>query len=194
VSVIASCRTDDAARGAGKEGQAGPVAAARLQVPALAVHHVEAPGLNIDELTIRLRDAVDQSSGAPCVDETAVRQELAACTEAPCPDAVARQYRDATYIVDGSVSRVGDAMLATVRVQKGVEEVARATASDPDARIAIANAGTEVGARMRKLLVSAGAEALPLVDPAVSGHDTTPSAPDPTQALPDASATERGDQ
>lgn len=164
------CTTDDGARTEPREGAAEPE---RLAVPAIAVRHVDAPGFNIDELTLRLREAVDRASGAPCVDESAVRAELAACTEAPCADAIARQYREASIIVVGSVSRVGEALLATVRVQRGVDEVARATASSHDARLAVAQAGAAAGASLRALLVQEAPPAPPPTDEAAHSEGST---------------------
>jgi hypothetical protein len=137
---------------------------------------------------------VEQSSGAPCVDELAVRAELAACMEAPCPDAIARQYRDASVLVDSSVSLVGESMLATVRIQRGVDELVRATSANKDARVALEDAGTKAGKALRDRLLKEGAEPLASTDPTVGQVDPTAGSADDTAARPDPAATERGDR
>lgn len=116
----------------------------------------DAPGLNVEDLAARLRDAVDSTSGIEVVDELSVRRELAACQEAPCPDVVAARYRDAAFVIASSVSRVGDVFLATVRVQRGADEMARTSAQARDAREALETAGRAAGALLRDQLVHEG--------------------------------------
>ena len=153
--ALGSCATDKPARGGGP-GSAAPVAALPLAAAPAAVRMVDAPGLNVEDLTARVREAVARTSGLEAVDELSVRRELAACTEAPCPDEVAVRFRDARYLVAATVSRVGPTFLASVRVQEGARELARANAEDPDARRAIAKAGFAAGALLRRVLVDTG--------------------------------------
>lgn len=136
---------------------APPPAAKKIDAAPAAVRPPDAPGLNVEDLSARLRDAMTLTSGVDVVDDLSVRAELAACEEAPCPDVVAQKYRDAEYVVASSVSRVGDVFLTTVRVQKGSEELVRATAQSQDARASVEAAGHEAGARLRAKLVAAGA-------------------------------------
>lgn len=153
--IGAGCASTSAAR----EEEAPPafVAATTLDVPPAAVRTPDAPGLNVEDLSARLRDAVQGSSGVLTVDELSVRAELAACVEAPCPEVVAARYRDAVFMVGSSVSRVGDVFLATVRVQRGAREIARATAQDADPRRSLEAAGRDAGASLRKVLLDEGA-------------------------------------
>jgi hypothetical protein len=134
-----------------------PPKAAAIDAPPAAVRTVDAPGLNVEDLTARLRDAMSITGGVIFVDELSVRAELAACTEAPCPEVVADKYRSATFVVSSSVSKVGAVFLASVRVQEGARELSRATAQASDARLALENAGYEAGTKLRAALVSRGA-------------------------------------
>lgn len=129
---------------------------APLTVAPAAVRMVDAPGLNVEDLTARVRDALARTSGVDAVDELSVRRELAACTEAPCPDEVAVRFRDAQFVVASTVSRLGSTFLASVRVQQGAREVARANAEDADARKAVAKAGWAAGALLRRVLIDSG--------------------------------------
>ncbi len=147
-------------------------AAAKIDAPPAAVHLVDAPGLNVEDLSARLRDAVALTSGLDVVDEPSVRAELAACTEAPCPDAVASKFKDAAFIVASSVSRIGDTFLCTVRVQRGAKELVRAVAQAPDAGVSIQQAGHEAGAKLREELLAEGA----------AENVATPPAPDAAPA------------
>jgi hypothetical protein len=152
------CAHDAAGAPAAAADDAGaPAAATPLATRPVAVRLVEAPGFFIDDLTARLRDAVALTSGAPVVDEVGVRNELGACTEAPCPDKIGAQFRDAKYVVASSVSRVGDSFIAAVRIQESVEEIARENAEARDARVAITAAGRAAGAKLRARLLAEGA-------------------------------------
>jgi hypothetical protein len=133
----------------------GP-AATPLDAPPAALHVPDAPGLNVEDLGARLRDAIARASGVDVVDEASVRRELAACTEAPCPDTLAEKYRQSAFVVASSVSRIGEVFLATVRVQRGAQELARTTAQAPDARVAVVTAGTEAGVKLRAALLAQG--------------------------------------
>ena len=133
-----------------------PAATTPLDAPPAAVRVVDAPGLNVEDLTARVRDALARTSGLVAVDELSVRRELQACTVAPCPDEQAVRFRDARYLVASSVSRLGATFLASVRVQEGARELARANAEDPDARRAIAKAGMAAGASLRRTLLANG--------------------------------------
>jgi hypothetical protein len=133
-----------------------PPAATKLAAPPAAVHSPDAPGLNVEDLSARLRIAVARTSGVPVVDELSVKRELAACTEAPCPDALASQYRDAGFVVGSSVSKVGSVFLTTVRIERGAVEMVRTTAQAGDARVSIETAGLEAGAELRKKLIGEG--------------------------------------
>lgn len=131
-------------------------AATRLDVAPAALHAPDAPGLNVEDLGAQLRDALSRSSGVEVVDEASVRRELAACAEAPCPDTLAERYRTSAFVVASSVSRIGETFLASVRVQRGAEELARTTAQSPDARKALTLAGVEAGVKLRAKLVEQG--------------------------------------
>ncbi len=154
--LASSCATDKAAQTGASSTSAAAAVAGPLDAPPAAVRVVDAPGLNVEDLTARARDAVAQASGLEAVDELSVRRELAACTEAPCPDELAVRYRDARFLVASSVSRLGGTFLASVRVQDGPKEIARANAEDPDARRALAKAAAAAGAQVRRALVAAG--------------------------------------
>lgn len=161
--ALSSCATDPAAQ-VGRAASGEPAAALPVVAAPAAVRMVDAPGLNVEDLTARVREAVARTSGLEVVDELSVRRELAACTEAPCPEEVAVRYRDARYLVATTVSRVGATFLSSVRVQEGATELARANAEDPDARRAVAKAGWAVGAVLRRVLMDSGA-ASPVVAP-----------------------------
>lgn len=154
--LASSCASDKTASLAAAPVAGGSSSATPLDAPPAAVRVVDAPGLNVEDLTARTRDAVAHASGLHVVDELSVRRELAACTEAPCPDELAVRYRDARYLVASSVSRLGSTFLASVRVQDGAKEIARANAEDPDVRRAVVKAATAAGAQVRKVLVAAG--------------------------------------
>lgn len=154
--VGAGCASTPAARD--EDAPPALVVATMLDVPPAAVRTPDAPGLNVEDLSARLRDALQASSGVLTVDELSVRAELAACVEAPCPDVVAARYRDAVFMVGSSVSRVGHVFLATVRVQRGAREIARATAQDADPRKSLEAAGHDAGASLRTALLGEGAQ------------------------------------
>ena len=126
----------------------GPPAAA-LPGITVAISMPEAPGYNVEDLSARVRVAVQRGSGLVAVDAMSVQAELGACTVAPCPDALAIQYRDARYICASSLSRIGDVFIVSVRVQRGIQEVARANAEDKDARIAVMRAAYAAGQALR---------------------------------------------
>jgi hypothetical protein len=147
--------------GPGRASGAPPVpVASRLAVPPAAARTPDAPGLNVEDLSARVRDALQATSGVEVVDELSVRRELAACTEAPCPDALASRYRAAGFMVASSVSRVGDVFLASVRVQRGIHELARAHAEDSDPRASLEKAAHEAGRMLRAALTREGAPEL----------------------------------
>ncbi|MBI1947049.1 MAG: hypothetical protein HYS27_15235 [Deltaproteobacteria bacterium] len=154
--LAASCTGDKAAGRGAPPATAATPSTTPLDAPPAAVRVVDAPGLNVEDLTARVRDALARDSGLEVVDELSVRRELAACTEAPCPDELAVRFRDARYLVASSVSRLGSTFLASVRVQDGPKEIARANAEDPDARVAAAKAGAAAGAQVRRVLLAAG--------------------------------------
>ncbi len=170
--VLAGCETGKGVQAADAVVVHAGSAASALAVAPSAVRLVEAPGFNVEDLTARLRVAIVDASGAPCVDEFNVRAELGTCTVAPCVDVVARQYTNAEFIVASSVSRVGDVLLASVRVQRGVDEVARANAQGKDARIAIEVAGREAGAKFRSFLIEQGYGAPPGEPSAPQGSES----------------------
>lgn len=138
-----------------------------LAAPPAAVRLPDAPGLQIEVLAPRLGEAFRATSGIEAIDEVALRRELAECTEAPCPDAMATKYRDARFIVVSSVSRVGRTFLASVRIIEGVRELARSTAQDPDAARSLERAGRDAGAMLRARLLQRGEPAV--VAPAITG-------------------------
>lgn len=156
VILASSCAADKGAVRDSARAGAAAASVTSLDAPPAAIRVVDAPGLNVEDLTARVRDALAAASGLEAVDELSVRRELAACTEAPCPDQLAVRYRDARFLVATSVSRLGATFLASVRVQDGAKEIARANAEDPDARRAIAKAGAAAGAQARSVLVAAG--------------------------------------
>jgi hypothetical protein len=146
---------------AGKAGEQTALARAaatvsELDAPPAAVRVPDAPGLNVEDLAARLRDAMGAASGIDVVDELSVRRELAACTEAPCPDDVAERYGRAAFVVASSVSPLGAVFLSTVRVLRGVDELVRTSAQAPDARASLESAGRAAGALLRKRLVEEG--------------------------------------
>ena len=124
-----------------------------LEAPPAAVSIIDAPGLNVEDLTAHVRDAIAFTSGLDVVDQLSVRAELAACTEAPCPDRVAKRYEAAAFIVAGSVSRVGSTFLATVHIQRGTQEVLRVSARGTDALQVAERAGHEAGVRLREQIL-----------------------------------------
>jgi hypothetical protein len=160
VAIIAATLAVACATSKPSVDQADAVAAlpkpSALDAPPAAVSIPDAPGLNVEDLAARLRDAVASTSGVDVVDELSVRRELAACVEAPCPDVVAEKFRRAAFVVASSVSRLGDVYLATVRVQRGAEEIARTSAQASDARASLESAGREAGALLRKKLIDDG--------------------------------------
>lgn len=151
-----SCTGDKAAGRGAASATGGAPPATPLDAPPAAVRVVDAPGLNVEDLTARVRDALAHGSGLEVVDELSVHRELAACTEAPCPEQQAARFRDARFLVASSVSRLGTTFLASVRVQDGPKEIARANVEDPDARSAVAKAAAVAGAQVRRVLVAAG--------------------------------------
>lgn len=152
--ALAACATPPSTTSSGGVTEAP---ASRLAAPPAAVHVPDAPGLNVEDLSARLRDAFQIASGVETVDELSVRAELAACTEAPCPEVVADRFRNASFIVASSVSRVGSVFLATVRVQRGAQELARAGAQDKNAAAALEAAAREAGHVLHDKLVAEGA-------------------------------------
>src|SRR4051794_3945766 len=80
---LVACGTPQAAAGGGGAGPAkpAPAAAKPLEAPPAAVHLPDAPGLNVEDLSARLRIAFARTSGLDVVDDLSVRRELAACTE-----------------------------------------------------------------------------------------------------------------
>lgn len=153
-SACASSKSDSADAAIGLAAAASK--ASPLDAPPAAIQVPEAPGLNVEDLGARLREAVGNASGVDVVDEASVRRELASCEEAPCPEVLADKYRNAAFVVASSVSKIGSTFLATVRIQRGATEIARVNSQAPDARVAVATAGTEAGAKLRAKLLADG--------------------------------------
>lgn len=125
-----------------------------LDVSPAAVTICEAPGLHAEDLTARVRDVLHAASGVPVVDEFSVKRELAACLESPCPDTAVSAYRRSGFIVTSSVVQLGASYFASVRVGRGVQVIARATATRDDAQQAVEAAAREAGDQLRRALLA----------------------------------------
>lgn len=123
--------------------------------PTLALQRVDAPGFNVADLTARVRDGLAHSSGVVVVDQLAVRDELAACVEMPCPEVEQERFVQATLTANASLSKVGTQILGTLRVTRGRKEVARVNAQGRDAAAVATQLGREGGAALRDAVLRA---------------------------------------
>jgi hypothetical protein len=139
-------------------GPASPLPGA----PVLALQKVDAPGFSVEDLTARVREGLVWGSGVVVVDELAVRAELAACVEMPCPEVQQERFRQATVSATASLSRVGSSVLGALRISRGLKEIARVNAQGSDAGDVATRLGREGGAALRQaLLVTTTAPSAP---------------------------------
>jgi hypothetical protein len=134
----------------------GPPPAARPLVdgPIVAMRGIDAPGYSLEDLTARLREAFVHTSGVVVVDEPSVRAELAACVEMPCADTQQVRFRDATIVVSTTLSKVGPTVLGSLRVSKGLKEIARINVQGNDAAVVVTSLGHQGGAALRTELTT----------------------------------------
>lgn len=141
---------------------AAPVEASLLVgIEPVAVRALDAPGLEVEVLTARLRDAFLRTSGAAVVDEVSVRAEIAACVVAPCPDALQERFKASRYVMTASLSRVGSAFLGSAVVLAGTAELGRVSAQGAAAARVVDELGWRLGERFRGAVVQHEAPAAP---------------------------------
>ena len=151
LSVIAGCAHEKTSPPTPTSTRPAPKIAGATPV---AISSVDAPGLNVDDLTARLRDSFEDASGVPVVDEVSMRTEIAACVELPCPTTLQDRFRDADKIVNVTVSKVGKSILGSLRVTMGLKEVVRINAQGTDAAKVISQLGHEGGAALHTILTT----------------------------------------
>lgn len=121
--------------------------------PTLALQRVDAPGMAIDDLTARVRDGLVYGSGVVVVDEMSVRAELAACVEMPCAEVQQERFKTSTLTANASLAKVGTAILGTLRITRGLKEVARVSAQGADVQDVATRLGREGGAALRAAIL-----------------------------------------
>lgn len=120
----------------------------------VAITTIDAPGLNVDDLTARLRLAFESASGVPVVDEVSMRGEIAACLELPCPTTLQDRFRDADKIVHVTISKVGPSYLGSLRVMSGLRELVRVNGGGADAGVVVDTLGRDGGAALHTILTT----------------------------------------
>lgn len=121
----------------------------------MALASVDAPGFNVEDLTARLREGMVFHSGVDVVDELSVRNELAACVEAPCKDHEQVRFQSASLVGSATMSRVGGGVIGSLRVLSGIKEVVRVNASGKDAGVVVVELGREGGKKLRESVLAA---------------------------------------
>jgi hypothetical protein len=137
---------------------AGP-AAPLPDGPTVALQHVDAPGFNVGDLTARVRDGLVWGSGVVVVDQLAVRAEIAACVEMPCPEVQQERFKQASLVANASLAMVGSQVLGTLRISRGLKEVARVNAQGSDAAAIATRLGREGGAALRAAILATATSA-----------------------------------
>jgi hypothetical protein len=129
----------------------GP-APALVGAPVVALGAIDAPGFAIEALTIELRDGIVWGSGVDVVDALALRSEIAACVELPCPEVVQERYRSAEVTASATLARVGTSVLGALRMSSGTTELVRENAEGSDAVEVVQRLGRRGGAALRRTL------------------------------------------
>lgn len=129
--------------------------------PILALTAIDAPGFNVSDLTARLRDAMVHTSGAVIVDDVSVRAEIAACVEMPCKETEQARFREASLVGSATLSRVGQTLIGSVRVQSGLKELVRVNGQGVDAGAVVQQMGFDAGAMLRAAISASAPPQLP---------------------------------
>ena len=83
------------------------------------------------------------------VDDISVRAEVAACVELPCKETEQARFREASLVGSATLSRVGQTLIGSVRVQSGLKEVVRVNGQGTDAGAVVQQMGFDAGAMLR---------------------------------------------
>lgn len=129
--------------------------------PVVALPPIDAPGFATEALTITLRESLMWGSGVDVVDAIALRAEIAACVQLPCPETVQAKYREASMQASATLSRVGSSVLGALRITTGVTEVVRINAEGTDAAEVVTKLGRRGGAALRRAITSTPATTAP---------------------------------
>jgi hypothetical protein len=133
--------------------------------PVVALGAIDAPGFAIEALTIELRDGIIWGSGVEVVDALALRSELAACVELPCPEVMQERYRSAEVTASATLARVGTSVLGGLRMSAGTTELVRENAEGADPKDVVLRLGRLGGAALRRALEARAESSRPSPSP-----------------------------
>jgi hypothetical protein len=145
---------------------AGPPAAARLDLPAVAVATVPHESLDGAALTRALADAVAHTAGVDAIDQLAMEASVMGCPEPPCRTPEQEGFESASVVITATVARTGESWIASGTARERISVIARAVAQAKDPVAAIEDLGFQLGASLHEVLKARAPAAAEGADPA----------------------------